>query len=73
MVLLTGFSEGDDVRNPSNITELKRLATEQGKVCVVLRIEVQLKDMRLFLQFANSYSASIVALRRLLHCRRFAG
>ena len=82
MVLLAGFSEGDDVRNPSNITELKRLATEQGKVCVVLRIEVQLKDMkyieigkekRLFLQFANSYSASIVALRRLLHCRRFAG
>ncbi|OAO16658.1 hypothetical protein AV274_1622 [Blastocystis sp. ATCC 50177/Nand II] len=58
VVLLTGFSEGDDVRNPSNITELKRLATEQGKLKDMKYIEIG-KEKRLFLQFANSYSASI--------------
>lgn len=70
----------DDLRNPSNITELKRLATEQGKVVALTLFEVQLKDMkyieigkekRLFLQFANSYSASIVNLVFPLHSRQF--
>ena len=32
IVLVTGFSEGDDLRDAQNILELKRIATEQGKV-----------------------------------------
>ena len=31
-MLVTGFSEGDDLRDAQNILELKRIATEQGKV-----------------------------------------
>lgn len=31
-MLLTGFSEGDDLRDQANVAKIKQIATEQGKV-----------------------------------------
>lgn len=32
IVLVTGFSEGDDLRDQANVAKIKQIATEQGKV-----------------------------------------
>lgn len=38
MTLITGFSEGIDIRDPSTVTELKRIAVEHGKVIPVFSL-----------------------------------
>ena len=74
-MLLTGFSEGDDLRDQANVAKIKQIVSEQGKVEIKVICNVQIKDMkytevknekRLFLRYANSYAASIVELLCLL-------
>lgn len=31
-MLLTGFSEGDDLRDQANVAKIKQIVSEQGKV-----------------------------------------
>ena len=68
-MLVTGFSDGIDVRDPSTIQEIKRISVEHGKVCIRVTFSLQLKDIkyievngekRVFLRFANAYSANVV-------------
>ena len=76
--MVTGFSDGVDVRDSSTIQEIKRISVEHGKVQLVVTYLYQLKDIkyvevngekRVFLRFANAYSANVVHVFPFLHRR----
>ncbi|KAK8798552.1 hypothetical protein WA588_003632, partial [Blastocystis sp. NMH] len=60
IVLVTGFSDGVDVRDSSTIQEIKRISVEHGKLKDIKYVEVN-GEKRVFLRFANAYSANVAS------------